>query len=60
MFCLKLILKVVQNVNTIYGFIEMFVLNKSEYNYGLKFMKVGLSFVDKAYNDQPLDSLDMP
>ena len=58
MFCLKLILKIVQKVDTSYGFIEKFVLNSEDYDYGKKFMEVGLSSAEESYNDQPLDSLE--
>ena len=58
MFCLKLILKIVQKVDTSYDFMEKFVLNKVDSNYGKKFMKVGLSSAEEAYNCQQLDSLE--
>ena len=45
-------------VDTSYGFIEKFVLNSEDYDYGKKFMEVGLSSAEESYNDQPLDSLE--
>ena len=45
-------------VDTSYGFIEKIVLNSEDYDYGKKFMEVGLSSAEESYNDQPLDSLE--
>ena len=57
MFCLKLILKIVQKVYTSYDFMENFVLNKGDNNYGKKFMKVGLLDAEEAFSSQEFNSL---
>ena len=59
MFCLKLILKIVQKVDTSYDFMEKFVLNKVDNNYGKKFMKVGLLAAEEAFNSQEFNSLEI-
>ena len=58
MFCLEVILKIVQNVDTSYGFMEKFVLSKVDNNYGKKFMIVWLLSAEEAYNSQQFGCLE--
>lgn len=59
LFCLKIILKIVQKVDTSYNFLEKFIFNMNEYNYGMKFMKIGLETAQEAYHGKPFNSIEL-
>ena len=59
LFCLKIILKIVQKVDTSYNFLEKFIFNMKEYNYGKKFMEIGLETGKEAYHGKPFNSIEI-